>query len=108
MNLEWLKWSSLLELIKSVGPTAAAALTIIWYQARKIDQLLDRNSTIFEAEIARMAELQNRLLSKILGDQPSSLAAPTVQQMKDAAPNNGPQKELPSTSGTNASAAGSS
>jgi len=54
----------------------------VWWQSKKIDQLLDKNAAIYEAEIKRMSEVQDRLLTKLIGQPPSSALAPTVDQLK--------------------------
>ncbi len=76
-------WSQIIQALKQYGPIIALFVLFIAWQARKIDQLLDRNSSIYDAEIKRLAEVQERLLTKILGPQPSSSTAPTIQEVRD-------------------------
>lgn len=77
MELEY--W---LDLIKHYGPLAGLFLVVLVWQMRKIDQLLDRNSSIYESEIRRLAEVQEKLLERLLGPQPSSSGAPTVRDVR--------------------------
>ena len=71
-----------MSLLKEYGPLVGIVIAYVWWQSRKIDQLLDKNSAIYEAEIQRMSEVQDRLLTKLIGQPPSSTLSPTVDQMK--------------------------
>lgn len=70
-------------LLKQYGFPIGLLIGFIIWQARRIDKLLDRNASIYEAEIGRLAEVQDRLLTQLLGPQPSSTKAPTVKQIED-------------------------
>lgn len=74
-------WAAFLNLIKQYGPTVAALSIIIWWQWRKIDQLLERNSAIYETHIKALYETQNRLLDNLIGPQPSSQSLPTMKEL---------------------------
>ena len=54
-------------------------------QAYWINKLLDRNAQIYDKEIKRLADVQERLLTHILGSQPSSTVAPTIKELRDDA-----------------------
>ena len=66
-NLELTYW---LQLLKQHGPLVGLFIAFIIWQSRKIDQLLERNSKIYDGEIARLAHVQDVLLTKLLGLQP--------------------------------------
>lgn len=83
-------------LLKQYGPIIGLSIGFILWQAHQINKLLDRNSAIYESEIKRLAHVQERLLTHLLGPQPSSASAPTVKELKDGIlkdTNAGPQKE---------------
>lgn len=87
-------WSAIAGMLKHYGPIIALFGLFIAWQTRKIDQLLDRNSSIYEAEIKRLADVQEKLLDKLLGGpQPSSTASPTIGDMIDKAVPPDPKKE---------------
>jgi hypothetical protein len=81
-GLDITRW---LELLKQYGPLLGLLLGFIVWQAHQINRLLDRNSSIYEGEIKRLAEVQNRLLAHILGPQPSSTESPTIKQLEEGA-----------------------
>ncbi len=76
-------WSQLILALKQYGPIVSIFVVFIIWQTRRIDHLLDRNTSIYEAEIKRLADVQDRLLNKLLGPQPSSSAAPTIQEVRE-------------------------
>lgn len=82
MRSKLLAWSELLAVLKQYGPVVGILLAYVWWQSRKIDQLLDKNAAIYEAEIARMSQVQDRLLSKLIGEPTSSASSPTTDQLK--------------------------
>lgn len=77
-----MNWPELLSVLKQYGPVVGILLAYVWWQSRKIDQLLDKNAAIYEAEIQRMSQVQDRLLNKLMGDPGSSALSPTVDQLK--------------------------
>jgi hypothetical protein len=81
-----------LALLQQYGPLTGLLLAFIIWQSLQINRLLDRNSSIYEGEIKRLAEVQNRLLSHVLGPQPSSSESPTIKQMEDGAKRMGNQQ----------------
>lgn len=86
-------WSQAFEILKHYGPITALFLIYVAWQARKIDQLIDKNSSIYDAEIKRLADVQQLLLAKLIGTQPTSSSSPTVQEVKDRASKVGDGKE---------------
>ncbi len=92
-------WAQLLTLLKQYGPVVAVLLFIIYWQTRQIDKLLAKNAEIYESHIQHLWETQQRLLIRILGPQPSSQAAPTIDQLKKASSSVEPPKELTGGSG---------
>lgn len=81
-GLDITRW---LELLKQYGPLLGLFLGLIVWQAHQINRLLDRNSSIYEEEIKRLAEVQNRLLAHVLGPQASSSESPTIKQLEEGA-----------------------
>ena len=77
-----LAWSEVLSVLKQYGPVVGILLAYVLWQSRKIDQLLDKNSAIYEGEIQRMSEVQDRLLTKLIGAPGTSTSSPTVDQLK--------------------------
>jgi len=77
--------SQFLLLLKQYGPTVGAVIFLLWWFTKRIDGLLDRNTSIYEGHIQHLWETQQRLLQKILGEQESSQASPTVEDLKKAA-----------------------
>ena len=77
-----MSWTELLTVLKQYGPVVGILLAYVWWQSKKIDQLLDKNAAIYEAEINRMGQVQERLLTKLIGEPTSSATVPTVDQMK--------------------------
>lgn len=69
-------------MLKQYGPVVGILLAYVLWQSRKIDQLLDKNSAIYDAEIARMSQVQDRLLTKLIGAPGTSASSPTVDQLK--------------------------
>lgn len=76
--MEIARW---IELLKQYGPLIGLFVAFIIWQSHEIHGLLDKNSAIYEAEIKRMAEVQDRLLTKFLGIQPSSSESRSIQEM---------------------------
>jgi hypothetical protein len=74
-------WPELLAVLKQYGPVVGILLAYVWWQSRKIDQLLDKNASIYEAEIVRMSQVQDRLLSHLIGVPTSSTSSPTAEQL---------------------------
>jgi hypothetical protein len=66
---------------------------MILAQAWWINRLLERNSVIYDAEIKRLADVQERLLTHIIGPQPSSTSAPTIQDLKSGVKQLGDKSE---------------
>lgn len=87
--MDWAQW---LLLLKQYGPLVGLFLGLVILQSIWINKLLDRNSSIYDAEIRRLAEVQERLLTHILGTQPSSASAPTIQALKDGVKQLGEKK----------------
>lgn len=83
MESAW--WSAIAQGLKQYGPLVAMLSIFVYWQWKKIDDLLDRNSSIYQGEIERLAAVQSRLLDKILGPQASSSESPTVEDLKDKA-----------------------
>lgn len=77
-----MNWPELLSVLKQYGPVVGILLAYVWWQSKKIDQLLDKNAAIYEAEIQRMSQVQDRLLNKLMGDPGTSSLSPTVDQLK--------------------------
>lgn len=71
-----------LTLLKQYGPLLGFFLAFIIWQSRQINKLLDRNTAVYDSEIKRLAEVQERLLTHILGAQPSSEEAPSITALK--------------------------
>ena len=84
-----------LELIQQYGPLVGLLLVFIYWQARRIERLLDKNAKIYEAEIERMAKVQNRFLNQLLGPQPSSAGAPSIEAIKEASERLGEERTKP-------------
>jgi hypothetical protein len=78
-------WSEWLTVLKQYGPIIGLFVGLFIWQTIQINRLLDRNSSIYDAEIKRLADVQTQLLTHILGAQPSSMASPTIKQLKDGA-----------------------
>jgi len=72
----------MLAALKQYGPVIGLLLPFVWWQSRKIDQLLDKNAAVYEAEITRMSQVQDRLLSRLIGEPASSAASPTTDQLR--------------------------
>jgi len=70
-------------LLKQYGFPVGLLMAFIIWQARRIDNLLDRNTSIYEGEIKRLAEVQDLLLTHALGPQPSSTKLPTVKEIQE-------------------------
>jgi hypothetical protein len=81
--LEAAFWSQILDALKHYGPIVTLFLVYVAWQARKIDQLIDKNSSIYDGEIKRLADVQQQLLTKLLGTQPTSTNSPTIQEVRD-------------------------
>lgn len=77
-----MEWTSWLQLIQKYGPIVGLFVGFVVWQAHQINKLLDRNSAIYEGEIKRLAEVQARLLDRLLGPQPSSVASPTMEDLR--------------------------
>lgn len=56
-------------------------LLFIFSQARWINRLLDRHEKAYSGEIKRMNKMMNRLLTCVLGDQPSSQGMPSIEAL---------------------------
>ena len=70
-------------LIQEYGPIVGVLLLFIYWQSRQISNLLERNSKIYDAEIDRMAKVQDRLLGRVLGHSAASSSSyPTVGELK--------------------------
>lgn len=80
--LEWPQW---LAILKQYGPVVGLLLAFIFWQARWINTLLDRHEKAYTGEIDRMHQQMNRLLTHVLGPQPSSGNTPTVQELVEGA-----------------------
>ena len=78
--MDWGKW---LQLIQQYGPLVGLFVGFIIWQTQQSNRLLQQNSTIYEAEIKRLSDVQDRLLTHALGPQPSSTSAPLVKQLKE-------------------------
>ena len=78
-------WGYFLTLLKQYGPVVAVLAVIIFWQAKRIDGLLDRNAQIYESHIKNLWETQQRLLTSVLGPQESSQDSPTVDDIKKVA-----------------------
>lgn len=74
-----------LTLLQQYGPLVGLLLAFIIWQSHQIKSLLDKNSAIYDGEIKRLSEVQNRLLAHILGPQPSSTESPTIKQLEEGA-----------------------
>ena len=88
----------LLLILKQYGPLVAISLFLLFWFSKRIDNLLDRNTLIYEKHIEHLWETQKQLLAAVLGAQASSEAAPTVDDMKkkvlaqtSGAPSNQPE-----------------
>lgn len=73
------------QLLKQYGPVVALLLLLIYWMARRIDNLLDRNTQIYDAHIKQLSDTQKWLLTKLIGPQPSSADSPTIQQLTEVA-----------------------
>lgn len=72
------------QLLKQYGPVVGLLLAFVIWQAWQIHSLLEKNAAIYEAEIARMAKVQDQLLERLLGVvQPSSVKSPSVNELKE-------------------------
>lgn len=78
-------WSEWLAVLKQYGPITGLFVGLFIWQTIQINRLLERNSSIYDAEIKRLADVQTQLLAHILGPQPSSTASPTIKQLQDSA-----------------------
>ena len=58
---------------------------VAWWQAKWINTLLNRHEEIYKGEIDRMSETQKRLLTHVLGEQPSSHDVPSVEELREVA-----------------------
>ena len=81
--MDLVNWTQLLGLLKQYGPLITVLLVLVYWFARRIDKLIDRNTEIYEAHVKQLCETQKWLLTKLIGPQPSSSDAPTVKQLKD-------------------------
>jgi hypothetical protein len=88
--MQWEQWVMLLQ---KYGPLVGLFLVMILAQAWWINRLLERNSVIYDAEIKRLADVQERLLTHIIGPQPSSTSAPTIQDLKSGVKQLGDKSE---------------
>jgi hypothetical protein len=82
--LEPANWVQLWTIVKQYGPAVGLLLVLIFWLARRIDKLLDRNAQIYESHIAQLTQTQSWLLTKLIGPQPSSSDAPTIKQLQAA------------------------
>jgi hypothetical protein len=81
--LDFAQW---VQLLKQYGPVVGLLLAFVFWQTRQINRLLEKNSAMYEAEIARMAKVQEQLLERLLGAvQPSSGVSPSVEKLKENA-----------------------
>ncbi len=87
------QWTQWLEILKEYGPIAGLFLAFIYWQARRIDKLIEKNASIYQEEINRMAKVQDRLLNQLLGPQSSSSNAPSVEQLQRVASDIGEKKD---------------
>ena len=71
------------QLAKQYGPVVGLLLALIFWLSWRLDKVMDRNAQVYEAHIKQLSEIQNWLLTKIIGPQPSSTGQPTIQQMKE-------------------------
>jgi hypothetical protein len=76
------EWTSWIALLKQYGPLGGLFIGYVIWQTVQINKLLDRNSAIYEGEIARLATVQQQLLTHILGPQPSSTALPNIKDLQ--------------------------
>jgi hypothetical protein len=83
-SLEPANWVQLWAIVKQYGPAVGLLLVLIYWLARRIDKLLDRNAEIYESHIAQLTQTQSWLLTKLIGPQPSSSEAPTIKQLQEA------------------------
>lgn len=82
--MEPANWVQLWTIVKQYGPAVGLLLVLIYWLARRIDKLLDRNAEIYESHIKQLTETQSWLLTKLIGPQPSSADAPTIKQLQKA------------------------
>jgi hypothetical protein len=85
-------WSAFLTVLKQYGPLLGLLLFFIFWQWRQIQKLLESNSKIYEGHIKSLQETQDRLLTHLIGPRPSSLAAPTVEQITATASGRNPKE----------------
>lgn len=78
-------WAAFWAVVKQYGPLVGILGALVYFLAHQIEKLLDRNAAVYENHIKQLWETQNRLLSSVLGPQPSSTPMPTVDQLKEAA-----------------------
>lgn len=81
--MEVINWVQLWQILRQYGPVVALLPILIYWQSRRIDKLLDRNTEIYESHIKQLYETQKTLLTKLIGSQPSSDDEPTMQQLKE-------------------------
>jgi hypothetical protein len=77
--------TQLLLILKQYGPLVAISLFLLIWLTRRIDNLLDRNATIYDDHIKHLWETQQQLMAAVLGKQDSSQEAPSVDDMKKKA-----------------------
>lgn len=70
------------DLVKQYGPVVSILFILIFWMARRIDGLLDRNATIYEEHVKQLTETQKWLLTRLIGPQPSSTEAPTTKDLE--------------------------
>lgn len=76
-------WVRIGELLKQYGPLVGLLLVIVLYQSFQINRLLDRLRSVQDDEIKRLADVQDRLLTALIGPQSSSATAPDVKKLAD-------------------------
>lgn len=91
--MDLLNWPELLQILKQYGPVVGLLLFLIFWQWRLIAGLLNRNAQVYEGHIKQLAQTQERLLTKLIGPQPSSVDAPTVKQIEHAVRENQRKEE---------------
>lgn len=79
------------KLLQEYGPLIGPLLGLVIWQAYQIRKLIEWNSRRHDEEIERMAEVQNRFLTHILGPQATSSDSPTLDELKKTL---GPKREI--------------
>jgi len=78
-------------LLKEYGPLVGPLVALVAWQAFQIRKLIEWNSRRHDEEVARMARVQDRLLTHLIGPQPTSADSPSIKDLKKLTGKNPPE-----------------